>query len=261
MAQIAADALGLPFERVRFELGDTNMPQTPTSGGSTTAATVGSAVKTTCETLRDQIVAAAVADAQSPLAGMDPKSVTVEQGTLVSGGKRETYAALLARRPEGEMTHQQELPAQHLQEFGARSFGAQFAEVRVDPQLGTVRVVRFLGVYAAGKILNAKTARSQFLGGQVWGVGMALHEHTVIDRRSGRFVTRDLADYHVPVNADVGSFEALMVAEDDPHINVAGVKGIGEIGITGAAAAVANAVFHATGKRIRQLPITPDRLL
>ena len=193
--------------------------------------------------------------------GVDPKSVTVHDGVLTSGGKSESYAQVLARRPNGEMEHEQATPAQHLVEFGARSFGAQFAEVRVDPLLGTVRVVRFVGVYAAGKILNAKTARSQFLGGQVWGVGMALHEHTALDKRSGRFVTRDLADYHVPVNADIGDFDALTVEEDDPHINAAGVKGIGEIGITGAAAAVANAVFHATGKRIRDLPITPDRLL
>ncbi len=259
MTQVAAEALGLPFERVKFELGDTNLPQTPTSGGSTTAATVGSAVKVVCEALRDQIIAAAIADGASPLSGADPKSVTVDGGVLVSGARRESYAAFLARHPEHEMSHEQELPAQHLKEFGARSFGAQFAEVRVDPSLGSVRVVRFLGVYAGGKILNAKTARSQFLGGQVWGVGMALHEHTAVDKRSGRFVTRDLADYHVPVNADIGDFDALMIAEDDPHINAAGVKGIGEIGITGAAAAVANAVFHATGKRIRDLPITPDQ--
>jgi xanthine dehydrogenase YagR molybdenum-binding subunit len=218
-------------------------------------------VKTTCEALRDRIIAAAVADGASPLSGVDPKSVTVREGVLISGSKSESYASLLARQPNREMEHEQEHLAQHLTEFGARSFGAQFAEVRVDPLLGTVRVVRFLGVYAAGKILNAKTARSQFLGGQVWGVGMALHEHSALDRRSGRFVTRDLADYHVPVNADIGDFDALTIDEDDPHINAAGVKGIGEIGITGAAAAVANAVFHATGKRIRDLPITPDRLL
>jgi xanthine dehydrogenase YagR molybdenum-binding subunit len=261
MTQVAADALGLPFEKVKFELGDSDMPPTPTSGGSTTAATVGSAVKNACEALRQQIIEAAVADDKSPLSGLDPKSVTVRDGVLTSGGKSESYAQVLARRPNGEMEHEQATPAQHLTEFGARSFGAQFAEVRVDPLLGTVRVVRFLGVYAAGKILNAKTARSQFLGGQVWGVGMALHEHTAMDKRSGRFVTRDLADYHVPVNADIGDFDALTVEEDDPHINAAGVKGIGEIGITGAAAAVANAVFHATGKRIRDLPITPDRLL
>ena len=141
------------------------------------------------------------------------------------------------------------------------SFGAQFVEVRVDDDLGEVRVARVVGAFAAGKILNAKTARSQFIGGIVWGIGMALHEHTVRDARTGRVVTRDLADYHVPVNADVPAIDVIIVDEDDPHVNDVGAKGIGEIGITGVAAAIANAVYHATGKRVRDLPITLDKLL
>ena len=133
--------------------------------------------------------------------------------------------------------------------------------MHVDEALGSVRVRRMVGAFAAGTILNAKMARSQFMGGMVWGMGMALHEHTVRDPRSGRVVTRDLADYHVPVNADTPPIEIIMVPEADPQVNDLGAKGIGEIGITGMAAAIANAVYHATGKRVRDLPITPDKLL
>ena len=141
------------------------------------------------------------------------------------------------------------------------SFGAQFCEVRVDPDLGEVRVKRFLGVFGAGRILNEKTAQSQLKGGIVMGVGMALQEHTVFDERNGRAVNPSLAEYHVPVNADIPDVEVILVHEEDTHINPIGVKGVGELGITGTAAAVANAVYHATGKRVRELPITPDKLL
>jgi xanthine dehydrogenase YagR molybdenum-binding subunit len=145
--------------------------------------------------------------------------------------------------------------------FATRSFGAQFVEVRVDRDLGEVRVSRVVSAFGGGRILNAKTARSQFLGGIVWGIGMALHERTVYDQRLGRIMNADLAEYHVPVNLDVPAIDVILVDEDDPHVNQVGVKGIGEIGITGAAAAVANAVYHATGKRVRELPITLDKLL
>ena len=145
--------------------------------------------------------------------------------------------------------------------YATHSFGADFVEVRVDEDLGTLRVARFVGAFGTGKILNAKLARSQLLGGIVWGIGFALQEHTERDPKSGRVVTRDLADYHVPVNADVPEIEVISVPEDDPHVNEIGAKGIGEIGITGAPAAIANAVYHATGKRVRDLPITLDKLL
>lgn len=141
------------------------------------------------------------------------------------------------------------------------AFGAHFAEVHVDPDLGEVRVTRFVGAFAAGRILNEKTARSQFIGGITWGIGMALTEQTRYDERTGRIMTANLADYLVPVHADVPHIETIVVPEDDPHVNEAGVKGIGEIGIVGVAAAIANAVYHATGKRIRDLPITPEKLL
>ena len=141
------------------------------------------------------------------------------------------------------------------------SFGAQFGEVRVDADLGEVRVSRMTGVFGAGKILNALTARSQFMGGMVWGVSFALLEHTTYDQRLGRIVNNNLAEYHVPTNADIGEIDVSWVEEDDQHVSTVGAKGIGEIGITGAAAAIANAVYHATGTRVRDLPITPDKLI
>ena len=152
-------------------------------------------------------------------------------------------------------------PGDETKQYAMHAFGAQFAEVRVDPDLGTVRVVRFVNAFGSGRILNEKTAKSQYIGGAVWGIGMALLEQTRYDERSGRIMNANLADYLLPTNADVPAVEAIIVPEDDPHVNEIGVKGIGEIGIVGAAAAVANAVYHATGKRVRDLPITPEKLL
>ncbi|HET7543154.1 MAG TPA: xanthine dehydrogenase family protein molybdopterin-binding subunit [Polyangiaceae bacterium] len=262
MAQIAADALGLPVERVSFELGDTELPETPVSGGSQTASRTGSAVKLAALALRDQLIASAVADPKSPLHGFPAAAVSCRAGELSLGGKRDSLAALLERSGQPEISAQAtSKEKEQRKSHSLHSFGAQFVEVRVDEDTGEVRVARALGVFAAGKILNPKTARSQFLGGMVWGIGFALQEHTVRDPYSGRVVTRDLADYHVPVHADVPALEVLTIPEDDPHVNEIGAKGIGEIGITGITAAIANAVFNATGKRIRDLPITLDKLL
>jgi xanthine dehydrogenase YagR molybdenum-binding subunit len=146
-------------------------------------------------------------------------------------------------------------------QYSMFSFGAQFAEVRVDADLGQIQVSRMVGAFGAGRILNAKTARSQFIGGMIWGISFALHEHTTYDERLGRIVNNNLAEYHVPTNADVGKIEVLWVDDPDWHVSPIGAKGIGEIGITGSAAAVANAVYHATGRRVRDLPITPDKLI
>jgi xanthine dehydrogenase YagR molybdenum-binding subunit len=225
MAQIAADVFGVPVERVRFELGDTDLPETPVSGGSQTAASTGSAVKAAVQDLKDKLKA-------------NPSAKPTD---LVGEAKT------------------QEDPQR--KGYSCHSFGAHFVEVKVDPDLREVRVTRGVSAFAAGTILNRKTAHSQFMGGMVWGIGFALHEHTVRDERSGRVVTRDLADYHVPVNLDVPDLEIIMVDEKDEIVNAVGAKGIGEIGITGMAAAIANAVFHATGKRVRDLPITLDKLL
>ncbi len=152
-------------------------------------------------------------------------------------------------------------PGKERQAYAMHAFGAVFAEVRVDPVLSEVRVHRVVASYGAGRLLNRKTAHSQLMGGIVWGIGMALHEKTELDLATGRVANANLAEYHIPVNADVGAIEVTVVDEDDPHINALGTKGIGEIGIVGVAAAIANAVYHATGRRVRDLPITLDKLL
>jgi xanthine dehydrogenase YagR molybdenum-binding subunit len=236
MSQIAADALGVPFELVRFELGDTSLPETPVSGGSQTASSTGSAVKQAALSLRKLLV-------------MDqPGPISKEQ--LLALAKQAPEKVAEVKTPEKAERKSR----------SCHSFGAQLVEVKVD-ELGQVRVTRCVSAFAAGKILNSKTAHSQFIGGMVWGIGFALTEHTARDERTGRVVTRDLADYHVPVNADVPDLNVIMLDERDDFVNEIGAKGIGEIGITGMAAAVANAVFHATGRRVRDLPITPDKLL
>jgi xanthine dehydrogenase YagR molybdenum-binding subunit len=261
MTQLAADALGLPVGQVRFDLGDTLMPETPVSGGSQTAASVGSAVFKAGEALRRKAIVLAVGDANSPLSGADPSRIVVTNGTMTFEGRRDTYSGLLARLHLSELSAEAEAaPGAEKEAYSMHSFGAQFVEVRVDPEIGEVRVSRWVGAYGVGRVLNEKTARSQLMGGIVFGIGMALMERTVMDERTARFMTQDLADYHVPVNADVPTPDIIFVPEVDQLVNEVGVKGIGELGVTGAAAAIANAVFHATGKRIRDLPITPDKL-
>ena len=264
MAQIAADALGIAVERVSFELGDTALPETPVSGGSQTASSVGSAVKLAALALRDQLIAAAIADSKSPLHGLRPDGVRVSGGDLsaLDGAKKDSFSAMVERSGQPEISARASTKEkEERKKYSLHSFGAHFAEVHVDEDTGEVRVARALGAFAAGKILNPKTARSQFLGGMVWGIGFALQEHSVRDPQLGRVVTRDLADYHVPVHADIPALEVLSIPENDPYVNEIGAKGIGEIGITGITGAIANAVFNATGKRVRDLPITLDKLL
>jgi xanthine dehydrogenase YagR molybdenum-binding subunit len=262
MTQVAADVLGLPMEKVQFDLGDTLLPEAPVSGGSWTTATVGSAVKRAAVELREKVIALAVGDASSPLHGIDPRQVQVEGGVLSAGSKRESYAALMQRQKLPSIEAQVEAgPRPERQNYTTQAFGAHFAEVRVDPDLGEIRVSRWAGAFGVGTVLNAKTARSQIMGGIIMGIGMALMEKGVVDPRTGRFVVRDLADYHVPVNPDVPDIDIQFVSENDPYVSDIGAKGIGEIGITGVSAAIANAVFHATGKRIRELPLTLDKLL
>jgi xanthine dehydrogenase YagR molybdenum-binding subunit len=265
MTQIAADALALPVEAVRFDLGDTTYPETPVSGGSMTASSTGSAVKIASLELLKKLTRLAVADPSSPLHGLRPESIDAAEGALVARGdpsRKDRYAAILTRAGAGELSAEFKTDEKEdRQRHACHAFGGVFVEVRVDEALGEVRVARVVAAYGAGRILNAKTARSQFIGGLTWAIGMALMEHTRRDARNARVVTRDLADYHVPVNADVPAIDVIMIAEDDPYVNEIGAKGIGEIGITGASAAIANAVFHATGTRVRDLPITLDKLL
>jgi xanthine dehydrogenase YagR molybdenum-binding subunit len=265
MTQIAADGVGVPVSRVKFRLGDTRYPKTPVSGGSQTAASTGSAVFLAARALREKLIQMAIADARSPLHGANTSDVTIENGRVGLRGqpaKSETLEALVSRSGQSYIeAFDDTKPGAEAKEYSGYSFGAQFAEIRIDADLGQMRVSRMVGAFGAGRILNAKTARSQFMGGMIWGISFALLEKSIYDERLGRIVNNNLAEYHVPVNADVGSIEALWVTEEDDHVSPIGAKGIGEIGITGAAAAIANAVFHATGKRVRDLPITLDKLL
>jgi xanthine dehydrogenase YagR molybdenum-binding subunit len=265
MTQIAAEALGMPVENVFFELGDTGLPEAPVSGGSQTVASVGPAVHAAAKAARARLIALAVGDSSSPLHGLGADSVAADNGWLVNRNrpdKREPMASVIARHGGREVkAESSEAPGDEKKQFSMHSFGAVFVEVHVDPDLGTIRVPRVVAAYGVGKLINKKTGHSQLMGGIVWGLGMGLMEKTEIDPRTGRPLNANLAEYHVPVNADVGEIDLTVVDEEDPYFNVLGAKGIGEIGIVGVAAALANAVYHATGKRIRDLPITLDKLV
>ena len=242
MRQLAAETLGLPVERVRFIYGDTSLPQAPISAGSMTAASVGSAVFGAANALKEKLAS---------MAGVDAASLKPDQ-----------YAPVLSQHYLDKVDAQFDAKPEPSEEaYSCQAFGAQFAEVTVDPDLGLVRVPRIVSAFAAGRVLNAKTARSQFHGGIVQGIGMALLEQTRLDPRLGSFTNVNFAEYLCPVNADIRNIEVILVPEHDPHVNPVGAKGIGEIGIVGVAPAIANAVFHATGKRIRELPITLEKLL
>ncbi|MGR6919214.1 xanthine dehydrogenase family protein molybdopterin-binding subunit [[Actinomadura] parvosata] len=264
MTQVAADALGLPTSKVRFQLGDSTMPPAPPHGGSMTMASVGSAVADTCGKLRQEAVRIATADPGSPLHGASPEDVTVDNGRLHlrdDPGRGETYRQLLARtgRPHLEARGGY-TPGEEVERYSTHAYGAVFAQVAVDEQLGMVRVRRVLGVYDAGRIINPRLAHSQAIGGLVGGIGMALLEHTVTDPRDGRIVNANLADYLVPTNADVPDVNAIYLDGEDREADPIGVKGLAEVVIVGVAPAIANAVFHATGRRVRDLPITLEAL-
>lgn len=264
MTQVAADALGLPVGKVRFELGDSSLPHAPVSGGSMTAASVAPAVQDACLALRRKVLALASAGSASKIAGVPAERLAVSDGFVLvadDSSRREAIAAIVARHGEPVEARGEAAPGAEEKRYESRSWGAVFAEVRVDPSLGIVRVPRVVATYSVGRLLNAKTARSQLQGGIVWGVSMALFEESLLDPRWGRFVNGNLADYHVPVNADIGVIDVTFVDENDVNFNPVGVRGIGEIGITGVAGALSNAVFHATGRRVRDLPITLDKLL
>jgi xanthine dehydrogenase YagR molybdenum-binding subunit len=251
--------------RVRFELGDTSLPEAPISAGSMTMESVGSAIDDACGKARQKLIALAIADAASPLHGLAADDVVVEDGWLrerSGAGRRDNVAELLSRQGGAPIVVDGDSsPGAEDKQFSMNSFGAVFAEVHVDRDLGLVRVARIVGRFGAGRIINAKTAHSQLLGGVVWGLGMALTEESVLDARSGRFVNANLAEYHVMVNADICDIDVAFVDEVDPHVNSLGAKGLGEVSMTGVTGAVANAIYNATGKRIRDLPITLDKLL
>jgi xanthine dehydrogenase YagR molybdenum-binding subunit len=250
LTQLAASLMGLPPEKVRMELGDSDYPKAAGSGGSFGAASSGSSVYDACAKLRDQVARAA---------GIDPARAVLKDGQVSAGGQSRALAGLA---PAGGIVAQGEIePGDNLKKYSQQSYGAQFAEVGVDADTGEVRLRRMLGVFTAGRILNEKTARSQALGGMIFGVGAALTEDMVMDLRSGHVVNNNLAEYHVPVHADVPVIDAVFLPELDPDSNPLKAKGIGELGICGAGAAVANAVYNATGVRIRDYPLTLDKVL
>jgi xanthine dehydrogenase YagR molybdenum-binding subunit len=266
MAQLATEALGLPFDHVRFDLGDSDMPESPQAGGSGLTSALGSAVHDAGRRLVSAFVDLVRDDPGSPLHGAEPDDVRVADGVMYRIGdpmRRESYVDVLARHRLPELTADGASTPAVTEDLGlapAGAFGAKFVEVRVDEDLGLARVKRVVSVIDGGRILNEKTAASQIIGGTVGGIGMALFEETITDGGSGRIANATFGDYLVAVNADIPELDVVFVGEPDRATPI-GTKGVGEVGLVGVAAAVANAVYHATGKRIRSLPITVDDLL
>jgi xanthine dehydrogenase YagR molybdenum-binding subunit len=263
MAQVAADTLGLPIENITIKLGDSTLPQAPVEGGSWMAASASHAIVATASELRKELLTLAKKMKNSPLAGAALDDVALADGKLVSRHDANCAVSIAdvmrfgaVDRIEKEKTNSFPEDSSHAR----NTHSAVFAEVKVDEQIGVIRVTRVVNAVAAGRILNIKTAHSQIVGSVVWGIGMALHEETLYDHRFGRIMNANIAEYHVPVNADVQDIKVIFVDEPDEIINPLGIKGLGEIGIVGVAAAIANAIYHATGKRVRDLPITLDKL-
>jgi xanthine dehydrogenase YagR molybdenum-binding subunit len=299
MTQIAADAFGLPVEQVKVKLGDSSFPKGAQSGGSQVTASVGPAIRAAALGAVNQAVKMAIMDTASPLHGLKEEDIVAYSGGIYAKNeahKGETFAQLLNRKgmakieadaktnvstrnqapptpapagsPEAKTEEESKMNAavqedEHTDRkpYAFHSFGAQFAKVLVDPDLGEIRVQKLVGVMDIGKVMNLKTATNQIMGGMIFALGMALMENTQYDPNNGRVVTRDLAQYLVPVHADIPEIEVQFIDKADPFISPLGARGIGEIGVTGMAAAIANAIYNATGKRVRDLPITPDKLI
>jgi xanthine dehydrogenase YagR molybdenum-binding subunit len=270
LAQIAADGLGLDLDQLEFRSGSSDLPDAGIAGGSSHTATAGTAIQNAGAEVITRLADLATSDERSPLYGAGNAGVIARSGRLVrhdDPSRGESYADILGRagltqiEGRGAAGNPNLMDAHAQADHAMHAHGAVFAEVKVDPDLGQMRVTRLVGAFAAGRIINPRMVQSQLYGGMIWGVSFALHEQAVMDPRTGRPMNANLAEYHVPVNADVPSLEAILVEEYDPHVNPLGIKGVGEIGITGTAGAVANAIWHATGIRIRKFPITLDRLI
>jgi xanthine dehydrogenase YagR molybdenum-binding subunit len=264
MAQVTADMLGLPIDSITVKLGDSSLPHSPVEGGSWTAASVSHAIANTADALRTELLRLAKAMPGSPLAAAALEDVALKDGKIASkkdSGRAVSIADAMRHAGLDRIEHVGKTDFKAHGDHAHNTHSAIFAEVKVDEQLGVVRVTRVVSAVAAGRILNTKTAASQVMGSVVGGIGMALHEETVADHAFGRIMNANIAEYHIPVNADVHDIKVIFVDEPDALINPLGIKGVGEIGIVGVAAAVANAVYHATGKRVRDLPITLDKLI
>ena len=264
LAQIAADGLGL--DEVEFRSGSSDLPDAGIAGGSAHTATAGMAIHNAGAAVIAKLADLATGDERSPLFGAGNAGVTARGGRLFrrdDDSRSESFADILGRAGLSEIDARGQGAADPAAQsaYAMHAHGAVFAEVKVDPDLGQIRVTRLVGAFAAGRVINPRMVRSQIYGGMIWGVSFALHEQAISDHRSGRIINANLAEYHVPVNADVPHLEALMIEEHDPHVNALGIKGVGEIGVTGSAGAVANAVWHATGVRLRRFPIRIDDLV
>jgi xanthine dehydrogenase YagR molybdenum-binding subunit len=266
LAQIAADGLGLDLEQVEFKAGTSDLPDAGIAGGSAHTATAGMAIHNAGAAVIAKLADLATGDERSPLFGAGNAGVVARDGRLFRRDdetRSESYADIIGRAGLAQVEARGKGASDPAAQanYAMHAHGAVFAEVKVDPDLGQIRVTRLVGAFAAGRIINPHLVRSQIYGGMIWGMSFALHEEALVDRRSGRIINANLAEYHVPVNADVPSMEALMIEEHDPHVNALGIKGVGEIGITGSAGAVANAVWHATGVRVRRFPIRIEELV
>ncbi len=264
MTQIAAETMGMLMEDVSFELGDTMMPVAPLQGGSWTTVSVGSAVKKVCEEVAEKLFSRAKKMKNSPFADADFNDVVIENSEMVLIGETNIAVPIkdiMAGEEPIEETASAGPSMIDKLNYSFHSHSATFVEVKVDEDLGIIRVTRVVSAIAGGKVINPKTARSQILGAVVWGISKALQEDSVMDHNFGRFMNHNFAEYHVPVNADIFDIDVIFVEEEDNIINPLGAKGLGEIGIVGVPAAIANAVFHATGKRVRVLPIHLDHLI
>ena len=262
LAQITAETMGVPMEQVKVEMGDSNFPPAPGSGGQFGAATAGSAAYEAGMNLRKALTALAVGDPNSPLYGGPAEYVTFDNGNIAIENRSETLAALVGRAaPDGIYVVGSISPAADARDYSQHTYGAHFAEVGVNQVTGEVRLRKMFGVFAAGRILNAKTAKSQITGGMIWGVGTALTEVNAVDPRYGSFVAQDMAEYLAPVHADIVDLDSMFLDEADDKANPMKAKGVGELGLCGVGAAVANAIYNATGIRVRDYPLTLDKYL
>ncbi|MGI4834181.1 MAG: xanthine dehydrogenase family protein molybdopterin-binding subunit [Janthinobacterium lividum] len=266
MTQMAAQTLGLPMAQVTFELGDTEMPTAPVQGGSWTANSVGAAVQNACQEIGKKLLKLAQKMDNSPLVGVDFEDAQFADGHIRANediSRSVAIADILAASGEAKVEADGKAGPNpiNMLKYSMHSHNTAFVEVKVDEDLGTVHVTRVVNAVAAGRILNPKTARSQVLGGTVWGISMALMEEAYLNNDLGRYINHNYAEYHIPVNADIHKIDVIFVEEEDDIASPIGVKGVGEIGMLGVAAAIANAVYHATGKRVRELPLTIDKLL